>query len=134
MISYIAREKELRQKELLKMMSVQESDIGWSWFATFFMVNIVSCVFTFLMSTELYVSSAPIYLFYFWFFTFLAVTVFSMMVATFSSKASRAVLVGLLVFFTGVFLAISAAVALRLLVFPDRRVGVLEAPRFFSCV
>jgi hypothetical protein len=36
MIGYVTKEKELRQKELMKMMSVTESDIGWSWFMSFF--------------------------------------------------------------------------------------------------
>lgn len=113
MIGYIAREKELRQKELMKMMSVQESDIGRAWFITFFMVNFVTAVFTMFVSTSLYERSDPIYLFNFWFCTFLAVTVFSMMMVTFASKSSRAVLIGLLLFFTGVFLTIAVPIDYR---------------------
>jgi ATP-binding cassette subfamily A (ABC1) protein 3 len=107
MIGYITSEKELRQKELMKMMSVTESDIGWSWFASFFIFNLISVLATTVMSTELYENSQVSYLFTYWFFTFLAITVFSMTVATFTSKASRGVLVGLLVFFVGVFMAIA---------------------------
>ena len=113
MIGYIAREKEMRQKELLKMMSVQESDIGWSWFVTFFLFNILSALTTTAVSVQLYENSDTSYLLAFWFWTFVAVTVFSMMVATFSSKASRAVLVGLLVFFVGVFLTIAIPIDYR---------------------
>lgn len=35
-IRSIVLEKELRQKELMKMMSVTELDIGWSWFTSFY--------------------------------------------------------------------------------------------------
>lgn len=110
MIGYIVREKELRQKELMKMMSVTESDIGWSWFVTFFLWNIVSAILTTAMSSALYEASEFRYLFRFWVLTFLAVTVFSMMVSTFSSKSARAVLFGLLIFFVGVFLTIAVPV------------------------
>lgn len=113
MISYITREKEMRQKELLKMMSVLESDIGWSWFVTFFLFNTVSAVITTAMSTDLYENSEISYLLSFWFCTFLAVTVFSMVIASCSSKSSRAVLIGLLVFFIGVFLTIAIPVDYR---------------------
>jgi ATP-binding cassette subfamily A (ABC1) protein 3 len=107
MIGYITNEKELRQKELMKMMSVTESDIGWSWFVSFFLFNILSILATTAMSTKLYENSEVSYLLSYWFFTFLSVTVFAMTVATFTSKASRGVLVGLLVFFIGVFMAIA---------------------------
>lgn len=107
MIGYIVREKELRQKELMKMMSVTESDIGWSWFVTFFLWNIVAAFLTTVMSSLLYEASEFRFLFKFWWLTFLAVTVFSMMVSTFSSKSARAVLFGLLIFFIGVFLTIA---------------------------
>jgi hypothetical protein len=113
MIGYIAREKELRQKELLKMMSVQESDIGWSWFVTFILFNIISALFTTAVSTKLYENSEVSYLLTYWIFTFLAITVFAMTVATLSSKSSSAVLVGLLVFFTGVFLTIAVPINYR---------------------
>lgn len=110
MIGYIVREKELRQKELMKMMSVTESDIGWSWFVTFILWNIVAAFFTTVMSNVLYEASEFRFLFRFWVLTFLAVTVFSMMISSFSSKSARAVLFGLLAFFIGVFLTISVPI------------------------
>ena len=110
MIGYIVREKELRQKELMKMMSVAESDVGWSWFVTFILWNIVAAFFTTVMSSVLYEASEFRFLFRFWAATFLAVTVFSMMISTFSSKSARAVLFGLLIFFIGVFLTIAVPI------------------------
>lgn len=113
MISYIAREKELRQKELMKMMSVKESDIGLSWFVTFLLFNIISATLTTGMSMILYESSQASYLFLFWIMTFLAVTVFSMSVAAISPKATRGVLIGLLLFLTGVFGTIAIPINYR---------------------
>ena len=43
----IVQEKELRQKELMKMMSVTESDLGWSWFLTFFLFHIITATIMF---------------------------------------------------------------------------------------
>lgn len=113
MIGYITREKELRQKELMKMMSVQESDINQAWFSTFFLFNLITATLTTLVSTQLYENSKFTYLWIFWFFTFLALTVFAMLVSTFTSKSSRAVLIGLLVFFIGVFFTIAIPIDYR---------------------
>jgi ABC-type multidrug transport system fused ATPase/permease subunit len=77
MISYIVREKELRQKELMKMMSVTESDIGFAWFVNFFMFGLITASATAGVSTSLY------------------------------ENATRGVLIGLLVFFVGVFLTLA---------------------------
>ena len=102
-----------RQKELLKIMSVSESDIGCSWFATYFLSNLVTTAVTTAMSTQLYIESEISYLAVFWFFTFLAMTVFAMLAATISSKASRGVLIGLLVFLLGIFLTIAIPIDYR---------------------
>jgi ABC-type branched-subunit amino acid transport system ATPase component len=107
MISYITREKELRQKELMKMMSVVERDIGWSWFLTFAVFNLVTAVATAWVSTVLYEASDFHILLVFWVLVFLAVTVLSMAMASITTKAARAVLIGLLVFFGGVFLTLA---------------------------
>jgi hypothetical protein len=109
MISYIVREKELRQKELMKMMSVSESDIGWAWFITFFALALVSATASAGVSNALYVASDFLLLWIFWVLVFLSVTVFSMAVAALSSKTVRAVLIGLLVFFIGVFLTLAVS-------------------------
>ena len=107
MISYVCSEKELRQKELMKMMSVSESDIGWAWFCTFFLVHIFTTIFTTLMTTSLYENSDGIYMFIFWLFTFIAIITFTMTLATLTSKATRGILIGLLVFFIGFFVSLA---------------------------
>lgn len=107
MITYIVREKELRQKELMKMMSVSESDIGWAWFISFFWFNLIVLTITAGVSVILYENSQPFYLWIFWLFTFLAVVVYCMCCATLTSKTTRGVLIGLLIFFIGVFLTLA---------------------------
>lgn len=97
MIAYITREKEHGQKELMKMMSATESDIGWSWFASFFLFNIVNATIVSALSMVLFEASSSVLLWMFWVITFLALTVFSMFLASFTSKTTRAVVIGLLV-------------------------------------
>jgi len=96
MILYITREKEQGQKELMKIMSAKESDIGWSWFASFFLFNIVNATIVAAVSMVLFERSSSGLLWMFWIFTFLALTVFSMFLASFTSKSTRAVVIGLL--------------------------------------
>ena len=96
MIIYITREKEQGQKELLKMMSATESDIGWSWFATFFLFHLVTATAVSGVSMALFDNSKGIYLWVFWVFAFLAITVFSMFLSTLLTKTTRAVMLGLL--------------------------------------
>jgi ATP-binding cassette subfamily A (ABC1) protein 1 len=107
MISYIVREKELRQKELMKIMSVTESDIGQSWFVNYLIYGLIAASATAGVSTPLYENSSHLYLWVFWVLTFLAVIVFSMYITTLSSVTTRAILIGLLVFFIGVFLTLA---------------------------
>jgi ABC-2 family transporter protein len=109
MISYIVREKELRQKELMKMMSVTESDIGFAWFVNFFIFGLITASATAGVSTSLYENSDPLYLWIFWALTFLAIIVFAMAISTLTSIATRGVLIGLLVFFVGVFLTLAVS-------------------------
>lgn len=89
MISYICREKELRQKELLKMMGVQESDLGWSWFGSYLIVYWTVATLCALVSMELYSNSVGFILWVFWIFTFSALVVFSMVLASLSAKTTR---------------------------------------------
>eukprot|EP00529_Nitzschia_sp_RCC80_P002451 CAMPEP_0113451218 /NCGR_PEP_ID=MMETSP0014_2-20120614/6226_1 /TAXON_ID=2857 /ORGANISM="Nitzschia sp." /LENGTH=1987 /DNA_ID=CAMNT_0000342569 /DNA_START=1298 /DNA_END=7261 /DNA_ORIENTATION=- /assembly_acc=CAM_ASM_000159 len=103
-IGSIVREKELRQKELMKMMSVTESDIGWAWFTTLFIMYLIVATAMMGVSTELYQNSEAFLLWIFWAFTCLSILVFGMFIATFSSKTTRAVLIGLILVFVGVFL------------------------------
>lgn len=86
------------------MMSVTELDIGWSWFITFYIFNVVSSTFVAAVSMVLFENSRGIYLWTFWILSFLSITVFSMFLSSFSSKSNRAILIGLLTFFLGIFL------------------------------
>jgi hypothetical protein len=88
------------------MMSVKESDIGWSWFVFFFVFHAVTSAAAALVTTQLYDSSSALLLFIFWEFTFLAIICFSFFLASLFSKATRATLVSLLVFFVGYFLTL----------------------------
>lgn len=106
MIGYIVREKELRQKELMKIMSVTESDIGWAWFMTFSLFHFLSATVTAYFSTILFSSSSFFVLWVFWQFTFIAIIVFCMAISALTSKSTRAVLIGVLVFLSGALLTV----------------------------
>jgi len=96
MISYITREKEFRQKELMKMMSVTESDIGWSWFITFMIFHFFTGSFAAWVSSILFEKSSFFFLWVFWMLTIIALVVFCMAMASLTSKTVRAVLIGML--------------------------------------
>jgi ABC-type Na+ transport system ATPase subunit NatA len=81
---------------------------GWSWFLTFFLFHCITATLTALVSTKLYVASAAWLLWIYWILTFCAIVTFCMTLAALTSKSTRAVLLGLLVFLGGVFLAIFA--------------------------
>ena len=76
MIRYITLEKQFGQKELMKMMSVTESDIGWSWFASFFGFHFITASISTLVTMSLYENSVGFYLWLFWVLTYLDVVVF----------------------------------------------------------
>ena len=107
MISYVVKEKELRQKELMKMMSVAESDIGWSWFSTFFLFNILSATLTAVVANQVYENSDNFFMWIFWVYAFTAITNFCLGIAACTSKTTRAVLIGVLLFLAGYFISIS---------------------------
>jgi len=96
MISYITREKEFRQKELMKMMSVTESDIGWSWFMTYMSFHFFTATFAAWTSDVLFDESEFFWLWVFWMLSTVAMVVFCMAMASLTSKTVRAVLIGLL--------------------------------------
>ena len=101
---YIVLEKELRQKELMKMMSVKESDIGWSWFMTFFMLHIFTAIGAAAVSSQLYDNSAAGLLWIYWEFALLSVITFTFFLASFFSKATLGTIICLIVFFGGYIL------------------------------
>jgi hypothetical protein len=107
MIRSIVLEKELRLKELMKMMSVKESDIQWAWFVSFFAFYFFTASITAIVTTTLYSNSDGGYLWIFWVLTFLAIITFCMAISTLTSKSTRATLIGLLLFFIGYFLTLA---------------------------
>mmetsp|Transcript_15759 Transcript_15759/g.36132 ORF Transcript_15759/g.36132 Transcript_15759/m.36132 type:complete len:762 (-) Transcript_15759:2199-4484(-) len=104
MIGFVTREKELRQKELMKMMSITESEIGWAWWLTFFSFNFINVILCTIVTNNLYDKTEVNYLFIYWLLTFWAVINFCACVSTFTSRSTVGVLIGLLIFFVGVFL------------------------------
>ena len=110
MIAYIVQEKELRQKELLKMMGITDLELGWSWFLSFWVLHIFTALFVTLISAELFENSEFVLLFIFWELCFLGFIVLSLLIATLVSKATRGVLIGLLVIFAGYFLTLAVDV------------------------
>ncbi len=103
----IVQEKELRQKELMKMMSVNESDVGWSWFTSYFLFHLVTAVCAAAASASLYEKSSFVILLIFWILAFTAVITFSLAIASIFSKATTATLVGVMIFFVGYFLTLA---------------------------
>jgi len=103
MLSFVEQEKELRQKELLKMMGVLEYELGLSWFFSFCTLHIFTATFLTLITMPVFENSEPIYLFFFWQLCFLAFIVLSLLIGTLVSKTTRGVLIGLLVIFAGYF-------------------------------
>jgi ABC-2 family transporter protein len=106
MIAYVCSEKELRQKEFMKIMSVSEFEIGWSWFITFILLHVVTVILTTWVSLALYEDSEGFYLFVFWALAFIAIISFTMFMATLTSRATRGVLIGMLVMLFGPILPI----------------------------
>jgi ABC-type multidrug transport system fused ATPase/permease subunit len=107
MIGYITSEKEQHQKELMKMMSVSESDINWAWFMSFFLFNVFTATFTSIAASSVYENSGSFLMWIFWMLTFVDIIVFSMVISALTSKPTRGIVIGLLVFFIGYFVAIS---------------------------
>lgn len=104
MTSYVVKEKMFRQKELMKMMSVTEADIGWSWFATFFFFHCFTGTMAAFLSTFIFKEASPVLLLIFWICSMISVITFSLTIASFCSKSTRAVLFAVLGFFAGFFL------------------------------
>ena len=85
----IVAEKELRQKELMKMMSISESDIGWSWFLSLFMFNAITAVFCAVFTNRVYSNSSFFLILIFWVVTSVAFICYCMVIAAISTKSSR---------------------------------------------
>jgi ABC-type multidrug transport system fused ATPase/permease subunit len=92
----------------MKMMSVTESDIGWSWFTSYFVFHLITSVACAAASANLYDSSSFIILLVFWIMSFTSIITFCFAISAVFSKATTATLVGLLIFFVGYFLTLTA--------------------------
>lgn len=108
MISYLVQEKELRQKELLKMMGVTDMEIGFSWFLSFWILHVITATFVTLISQQIFERSNFVLLFIFWQFCFLGFIVLCLLMGTTTSKTTRGVLIGILVVFGGFFLTLAS--------------------------
>mmetsp|Transcript_19452 Transcript_19452/g.28094 ORF Transcript_19452/g.28094 Transcript_19452/m.28094 type:complete len:2009 (+) Transcript_19452:240-6266(+) len=109
MIRAITLEKSLRLKELMKMMSVTETDINHSWFISFFLIHIITSTLMAIMVDLLFTSSQFGILWFFCTFTIIACIVFAMFISSLLTRPTRATLVGLLIFFCGYFLTLSTS-------------------------
>jgi ATP-binding cassette, subfamily A (ABC1), member 3 len=108
MISYVVQEKELRQKELLKMMGVTDMEIGLSWFFTFWMLHIITATLITLVSSKIFPASEFVLMFIFWQFCFLGFICLCLLLSTLTAKTTRSVLIGILAVFGGFFLTLAA--------------------------
>lgn len=106
-IGFIVREKQLRQKELMKMMSVSESDINWAWFMTFLLFHTITATCCALMAGQIFANSDRVIMWIFWFLSFLCLITFAMALATITANPVRGILIGLLIFFTGNIVALA---------------------------
>jgi len=105
----IVIEKELRQKELMKMMSISESAIELAWFITSYGQFLLSAILVTIATSALYPNASVVILLFFWILAFLAIVVFTMAIAACFVKSTRATLISILAFFAGYFLTLSAA-------------------------
>jgi ATP-binding cassette subfamily A (ABC1) protein 3 len=103
----LVQEKELRQKELMKMMSISDFSIELAWFISLFMFFSAAGILMTIICDNLYESSNGFLLFIFWELAFLSILMFTFVMASFNSKPSRATLFSIMLFFVGYFITIS---------------------------
>jgi len=103
-IRSIVLEKELRQKELMKMMGVTEAELGWGWFTSFYLFFCPCGILTAVFTNLLYAQSSFGWLLLFWQLTFISCIVYCFVISSISTKATRATLIGIMLFFVGYFL------------------------------
>eukprot|EP00560_Eucampia_antarctica_P008117 CAMPEP_0197826650 /NCGR_PEP_ID=MMETSP1437-20131217/3581_1 /TAXON_ID=49252 ORGANISM="Eucampia antarctica, Strain CCMP1452" /NCGR_SAMPLE_ID=MMETSP1437 /ASSEMBLY_ACC=CAM_ASM_001096 /LENGTH=1876 /DNA_ID=CAMNT_0043427175 /DNA_START=276 /DNA_END=5906 /DNA_ORIENTATION=- len=101
----LVQEKEFRQKELMKMMSITEFTIESSWLASFSIFFFIIGILCTIVSDQLYENSSGVLLFIFWQLALLSILMFSFVMASFSSKSSRATLISVMLFFIGYFIS-----------------------------
>ena len=107
-ISYISEERQLGQKEFLKMMSIKEWEIGCSWFCTFCPLHSLTALSLAGVSSQLFVRSSVHLLWFFWQCSLTALVVFSSALPSIlfhkTKTATRTALVGLLLLLAGYFI------------------------------
>lgn len=79
---------------------------GWSWFCSFLLLHFVTATVTSIVSARLFDKSDSGYLWFFWMMCFISVINFALVIAALTSKATRGVLIGLLLFFAGYILTV----------------------------
>jgi ABC-type multidrug transport system ATPase subunit len=102
-IKSIVSEKELRQKELMKMMSISEFAIGCSWFLSTYAFFFIMGILTTICTKFVYAKANFFALLLFWELSYLSIVTLILTVSAIFYKATRASLVGILVFFIGYF-------------------------------
>ena len=105
MVRMIVTEKELRQKELMKMMSVPEIALEVSWVISYFSFFAPCFIGIALACDKLFENSDVSLLIVFWLLVLGAIITFAMTTASLFSKASRSGVVALMGFYSGYFAA-----------------------------
>lgn len=104
MLRLLVEEKELRQKELMKMLSITDFCLESSWFVTFLFFSGLPCVYLISHYTEvLYDKTSFSLLLVFWTLVYCVLIMYSFAFSTLFSKSSRAALVGQMFFYGGYF-------------------------------
>ncbi len=85
------------------MQSVTECDIGWSWFLSFYAFFAPAGLLTAVFTNLLYSTSNFMWQLVFWQLTFISCIVFCFLIAAVSTKATKATLIGIMMFFVGYF-------------------------------
>jgi len=107
-IRMIVAEKESRQKELMKMMSISEIEIGFSWFLSLYTFFFTVGVLTTIATNLLYPQASFLLLLLFWEIAFAAIVLYIMTISALNKKATRGTMIGILLFFAGYFLTLVA--------------------------
>lgn len=104
MIRLLVVEKEQRQVELLKIMSVTQFQLDFTWVTSFLIFYLPSAIISGYLSTMFWEKANPSTLIFFWVMLATANIFFCSTVAALNSKSTRATLVGLLAYFIGYIL------------------------------
>ena len=104
MIRFLVTEKEQRQVELLKIMSVSQFQLEFTWITSFLAFHIPSAIICGILSTLFWEKADSSTLIFFWVLLVTCNILFCTAIGAISSKATRGTLVGLLSYFIGYIL------------------------------